>query len=61
MRQPDSNPTEQEAIHEALKRIGDCIRRRRTVLDLSNFSKTGFMITRYRLHLGVILSGATTD
>lgn len=35
MPKPDSNPAEQEAIHEAVKRIGDCIRRRRTVLDLS--------------------------
>lgn len=35
MPKPDSNPAEQEAIDEAVKRIGDCIRRRRTVLDLS--------------------------
>jgi len=31
----DSKPAEQEMIDEALKRISDCIRRRRTVLDLS--------------------------
>lgn len=35
MPKPDSQPTEQEAINEAMRRIGDCIRRRRTVLDLS--------------------------
>lgn len=35
MPKPDSNPAEQEAIDEAVKRIGDCIRRRRTGLDLS--------------------------
>jgi len=32
---PDSKPAEQESIDDAMKRIGDCIRRRRTVLDLS--------------------------
>jgi hypothetical protein len=35
MPEPDSKPAEQEAIDEAMKRIGDCIRRRRSVLDLS--------------------------
>ena len=35
MPNPDSKPAEQEAIDEAMKRIGDCIRRRRSVLDLS--------------------------
>ena len=35
MPKPDINPAEHEATDEALKRIGDCIRRRATVLDLS--------------------------
>jgi internalin A len=35
MPKPDSRPAEPEAIDEAVKRMGDCIRRRRSVLDLS--------------------------
>jgi len=35
MPKPESKPAEQEATDEAMKRIADCIRRRRTVLDLS--------------------------
>jgi internalin A len=31
---PQSKPAEKEAIDEAMRRIGECIRRRRTVLDL---------------------------
>ncbi len=38
MPKPDSNPAEQEAINEAIKRIGDCIRRRSGALDLSGLS-----------------------
>ncbi len=35
MPQPDRNPVEPESLNEALKRIGDCIRRRGKGLDLS--------------------------
>ena len=35
MQKPESQPAEQESIDEAMERITDCIRRRRSVLDLS--------------------------